>query len=194
MTIDHNTLIQNSIQCFPGKPTKRFKNLEGQIFGILEIISFAGYEKDGGAVWICSCECDNLKLIRSKHLITGRIKSCGCRQFSSGGEHRLKSQNPDGHGSWLAIKTRCYQPTSRNWKYYGGRGIRACSAIRSSFWYFIEIIGPKPTPKHQVDRKDTEGHYSCGKCEECTANGWPKNIRWLTHKENQMNKRRQHGE
>lgn len=38
-----------------------------------------------------------------------------------------------------------------------------------------------------IDRKNNDGHYSCGKCEECIANGWPMNCRWATGKEQTRN-------
>lgn len=34
-----------------------------------------------------------------------------------------------------------------------------------------------------LHRIQNEGHYSCGHCEECKANGWPANCKWGTRLE-----------
>src|SRR5205085_6776377 len=39
-----------------------------------------------------------------------------------------------------------------------------------------------------IDRwPDPNGHYSCGKCPECLANGWKFNVRWATRLEQARN-------
>ncbi len=65
---------------------------------------------------------------------------------------------------------RCYQESHKHYHRYGGRGIRVCEGWRMSFDAFLADMGPKPTPKHTIDREENEGHYSCGRCEECKAN------------------------
>jgi hypothetical protein len=45
-------------------------------------------------------------------------------------------------------------------------------------------------PKGTVlDRKDPFGNYSCGECEQCIANKWPMNCRWVDYKTSGRNKR-----
>ncbi|MBC7771067.1 MAG: hypothetical protein H7210_01100 [Pyrinomonadaceae bacterium] len=38
-----------------------------------------------------------------------------------------------------------------------------------------------------MDRINTHGHYTCGKCEECKANDAPANCRWATKAEQVRN-------
>lgn len=90
---------------------------------------------------------------------------------------------------WTWIKARCGNPRHKYFYNYGGRGIQVCAFIKQSPKSLVATIGLKPTPKHEIDRIDNDGHYSCGKCEECIEHGWQLNVRWLTRIENQRNKR-----
>lgn len=47
-----------------------------------------------------------------------------------------------------------------------------------SFEQFYEHLGPRPTPKHSVDRKNNDGNYELG------------NVRWATKSEQMKNKRK----
>lgn len=55
----------------------RTVDLEGQVFGKLTVVEFAGY-KNHKALWLCLCECGNDKIILSDSLKSGKTKSCGC--------------------------------------------------------------------------------------------------------------------
>jgi hypothetical protein len=79
--------------------------------------------------------------------------------------------------AWVSIKTRCHCPTSRNYKDYGGRGIRLSDEFMQSFEVFFEHLGPPPSRAHSVDRIDNNKGYDRG------------NIRWET-KWGQMRNRR----
>jgi len=191
MTNVNNTLIQKSIQSFPVKRGIRFRDLSGQTFGKLTATEVIGKDSNGQFFWNCTCKCGNLKKVRSTHLTRGAVKSCGCSMGRYGNGQRITADKKQfGWRSWKCIQNRCYQRSTGNWKYYGALGIKMCAAIKGSFDYFASIVGVKPTPKHQVDRINPFGHYSCGECEECLREGWTMNIRWATQIENQNNKRR----
>jgi hypothetical protein len=86
------------------------------------------------------------------------------------------------------MHNRCEKPNHRVWKDYGGRGILVCEGW-NDFLVFVEDMGPKPSLDHEIDRKDNNGHYSCGHCDQCVENGWVANCQWSTHSEGQNNKR-----
>ena len=63
------------------------------------------------------------------------------------------------------------------WANYGGRGITMHAAWVNDPAAFIAHIGPRPTPRHEVDRIDNNRGYE------------PGNVRWVTRSENDRNRR-----
>lgn len=55
----------------------RFKNLVGQRFGRLTVISKQESVKKQ-VTWLCKCDCGNQKIVKAGQLRTNRTKSCGC--------------------------------------------------------------------------------------------------------------------
>lgn len=53
------------------------KDLTGQWFGMLKVISFNGRYKNS-TWWNCHCDCGNDAIVSSRGLQTGSTKSCGC--------------------------------------------------------------------------------------------------------------------
>jgi hypothetical protein len=80
---------------------------------------------------------------------------------------------------WRHMKTRCLNRNFKHFKHYGGRGITVCDRWRDSFEAFLIDVGPRPSPKHTIDRyPDNDGNYE------------PGNVRWATRKQQQENTRR----
>jgi hypothetical protein len=77
------------------------------------------------------------------------------------------------------MKKRCYDEKSDHYYLYGGRGIMVCERWLGEDGYqnFEADMGPRPTPDHQLDRKNTNGNYE------------PSNCMWSTRKEQQRNRR-----
>lgn len=89
--------------------------------------------------------------------------------------------------TWRRIKSRCFNPLNKDYVSYGAAGVRVCEFIRHSPRNLISLIGIRPSGL-TIDRLDSKGHYSCGKCNECKRNGWQFNIRWATRKEQVRNR------
>jgi hypothetical protein len=100
----------------------------------------------------------------------------------------VAERNRGEYGAWSNMKNRCFNVTNKSYKNYGGRGITVCLGWRQSFTSFYEDMGPRPA-RLTLDRIDNDGNYSCGRCEECIANGWPMNCRWATWSEQYHNRR-----
>ena len=56
----------------------KIRDLTGQTFGKLTVVSFAGSNNRSKAMWLCKCECGNEKVIVGGSLTSGSTKSCGC--------------------------------------------------------------------------------------------------------------------
>ncbi|NIQ13395.1 MAG: hypothetical protein GTO02_02985, partial [Candidatus Dadabacteria bacterium] len=64
--------------------------------------------------------------------------------------------------NWRSIIDRCTVKGHTAFKNYGGRGIKFNLDWYTDFWLFvkeIESLGPKPTPRHTLDRIDNNGDY-----------------------------------
>lgn len=65
------------------------------------------------------------------------------------------------------MRTRCSNPKRRDFKYYGGRGIKICERW-NDFRMFALDMGPKPTKKHEIDRINGNGNYEPDNCKWST--------------------------
>ncbi len=85
--------------------------------------------------------------------------------------------------------TRCFDSSWPQFNDYGGRGIKPCKSIEASVLNLVAAIGDCP-PRMEIERIKNNIGYHCGDCSECVSNGWKRNIRWATNKEQNQNTRR----
>lgn len=94
------------------------------------------------------------------------------------------------HIVFMGMRERCRNPKAETFKYYGAKGTKVCAGWMgdAGFSDFFAKIGARPSKRHSVDRIESSGHYSCGTCDECVANGWTMNVRWATEVVQQNNR------
>lgn len=80
------------------------------------------------------------------------------------------------YSAWQHMKQRCLNPNSPDYPAYGGRGIMVDARWMRSFPAFLAEIGPRPSPKHSVDRIDGTRGYE------------PGNVRWATPTQQSRNR------
>ena len=68
----------------------KIRDLTGQTFGKLTVVSFAGSSSNRSAMWLCKCECGTEKAVRGDNLTSGSTKSCGCLSESKHRQIREK--------------------------------------------------------------------------------------------------------
>lgn len=71
----------------------------GKTFGRLFVESFLGMTGDGYRWYGCACVCGVKCAVRSRELIRGHTKSCGCLQLETVRESAGKNKKPFGHAS-----------------------------------------------------------------------------------------------
>lgn len=181
-----------------GQRALNFKDLTGQQFGYLRVLRFyetkiVGTSKTRRAMWLCQCKCGKETVTSSLALRNGTTQSCGCYKIERTKQNRTThgKSNTSEYRIWHDMLRRCYHPQNKAFKHYGDKGIGVCQGMKT-FTIFFSLLGERPTEKHEVDRIENTGGYSCGTCNECKQNQWPMNCQWGTRTQQMRNFSRNH--
>ena len=145
------------------------RDLAGLRFGKLLVLELS--HSDQRAFWKCLCDCGTTKVVQSRLLVTGKVRSCGCmssrltvgdrtRTHGEGGPYTRSAE----YRTWAHMVERCTNTGSKDYPEYGGRGILVCDRWLR-FENFLEDMGRRPSLKHSLDRfPNNNGHYDPGNC------------------------------
>lgn len=168
----------------------------GMQFGDLHIIKRVATKQgsSGGQKWDCQCSCGTRLTIPQWYLMRNEFpkRHCGCKA------KEVANPYPRERGIFYMMHRRCYNPTHVAYGHYGGANppIRVCDSWNKDIvgnevaWNnFIKDMGPAPSKKHTLDRKDPYKGYGWQEADDGT--GLYLNCRWATASE-QMNNLKRH--
>lgn len=150
-------------------------DLIGVSFGRLTILN--QYFDKNGKFLECACSCGNYVIVRDSNRKSGSTNSCGCLRMGEGNPMFKHGHKSNGVGSpeyysWESMKSRCYYPSHKSYKDYGGKGVTVCDRWLNSFELFLKDMSTRPSMSHTLDRYPIiNGNYE------------PTNCRWATKKQ-----------
>lgn len=144
---------------------------------VRSVIKRAGKDNKVRSYCECVCDCGKTTIVRADTLRTAT--SCGCISIE-----KLKEMSTKHHkshtrlyGIWTAMKARCYNNNTINYRDYGGRGIFVCKEWKDDFSVFYDwAINNGYKSSLTIDRIDVNGNYC------------PDNCRWISMKKQQNNR------
>lgn len=160
------------------------ENIIGMKFGRLTVLKEIEKNKNL-RTFECICECGNKKIVFKKYLKNGDTRSCGCLKIeylknkSIGLKHGMSRTK--FYKMYDSIKKRCLNKNNKDYKNYGGRGIKICNEWLNKENGFINFYNWAIENGYKegltIDRINNNGNYE------------PNNCRWVTNKEQQRNTR-----
>ena len=153
---------------------------EGDCFGRLTVLRQVAPSKDGARMFLCRCDCGNVRAYRAAVLATGRAKSCGCyhkERVTKHGDSLSATQRSPLYKKWCGIKSRCNNANAESFRNYGARNITYCKEWEDYRNFKAWSLASGYKEGLEIDRIDPNGNYE------------PENCRWVEHKEQDFNKR-----
>ena len=162
----------------------------GSVYERLTVVSALRKYSSGTIRWFfhCRCSCGKEKDIYKSSIIGGLTRSCGClleetrivtgskATKTHGDASRQKGVAPE-YDTYRSVLKRCYNPSQKHYKNYGGRGISVCQRWLDGYENFLADVGRKPGPRYSLDRINNNGDYE------------PGNVHWATPKQQGRNRR-----
>jgi hypothetical protein len=160
-------------------PKGRDKNLPGDKYGRLTLMSACEKVHYKPQKWVVLCDCGSIMHVQTSNCRNGHTNSCGCyRRDASRDAHFThgKSKTPL-YKVWDSMWHRCTNTNNKSFVRYGGRGVTVCEQW-STFEGFFADMGHSYSPGLTLERKDNCRNYD------------PSNVVWATRAVQNNNTRR----
>lgn len=157
--------------------------LNGERFGRLTVIE-ALPSHLGRMMWLCKCDCGNnvtLPTIRLRKKVSP-TRSCGCLRRETTNRMAMTHGFSVGerikkifYKKWKGMRARCSDKTSKNYEYYGSRGIRVCRRWNDfnkfyddMYESFLVHVGRHGVKQTTLDRINVDRGYNKRNCRWAT--------------------------
>lgn len=136
----------------------------GSVFGRLTVAAYSNFDKPTRVRKVISyCECGGVKVSMLHHLGKNTL-SCGCLEKT----HRVTH---GGSGTveytiWNAMWDRCTNPSNKKYQEYQHR---TPPESWRDFAIFLKDMGPRPSSKHSIERRENLKPYGPENCYWATA-------------------------
>jgi hypothetical protein len=155
-------------------------NEVGNRYGRLKVIAQAKKPRNSrSAFWLCRCDCGKEIVARGWDLRNGRYISCGC-SLHDGHRRKHGDYGTRLYSIWNNMRHRCTDTYSKGFPHYGGRGISVCNDWNDYESFRCWALSNGYSENLTIDRIDVNGNYE------------PSNCRWISMKEQALNKRTNH--
>lgn len=148
---------------------------DGEKYGRLTVVSFSHVKKNH-SYYECLCDCGKTKIVMGSLLKHGGSLSCGClaSDVNSVIHRKHTMEGTPLYRMWRNMKTRCLNPKSTSYKYYGGKGVSICSEWMEFIPFMKWAFENGYKTGMSIDRIDGDADYT------------PANCRFLTKEENRV--------
>lgn len=156
----------------------------GVNIGVYTVLALCDYKtKDNHKVYKCRCNvCGYIRETRISDLNKEVRYRVGCHHYRKDGtlnricDKKRWFRNPELSKRYSEILARCYNPEHRDYKWYGGRGIKVCEEWLDNPRAFEDFCLRTYNGQLCLNRINVEGDYC------------PENCQWETLEETARNK------
>ena len=152
----------------------------GNKYGRLLVLRQEGKNKFGIKLYVCACDCGNIKSIVKGALTAGRTRSCGCLLSEGNGNRKHGERKTRLYSIWNGMKYRCTAPKCKYYYRYGARGIKVCDEWSTYVPFRNWALSHGYSDSLKIDRVNNDGDYE------------PSNCKWSTEYEQHLNTSRSH--
>lgn len=155
-----------------------FKDLSGYENEDIVVLSFSERRK-GRIYWNCECKhCKNIIQRETTNIKKG-LATCKCiHRKRIGTSNSKENRNTEIYSKWCGMKNRCYNQNEKQFKYYGGRGIKVCDEWVNDFESFYNwSINNGWQNGYSIERTNVNDNYCPENCKWIPLSDQPKNKR-----------------